>query len=409
MLSFTPGLKLENELRILQGQLVETYRNIEDLSPEEAKYLHRFALISNIGASTRIENAVLTDREVEWIDTILQRDGKTTAFEENKLLILDKLGKDRERSVEEVVGCRQILSTVYLHAKELFPLTEAIIRGLHHDLLRYYPETANFAGGYKKTPNRAIFINHETDEQRVALEPSPPGNITSTAMANLVNWYNLNIRENPWPLLVATEFVFRFLAVHPFQDGNGRLGRALFILALLQSDDKYLKKITPFIAIDRHIEQNRSLYYSTLHRCSEGKFHEDPQKYEIEPLAWFFIKILRSSLSDIEIYRSRYAMLQKLSESALDVLNCFRSSPEKRLKVSDIEKDTGMPRRTVQYALQTLTKKTFIQKLGQGAGTRYQLIFLYPVSAGVERNMKPHTPIVGPKPKVHNAKSYAFY
>jgi hypothetical protein len=139
MLSFTPGQKLENELRMLQGDIVEKYKNIESLSSDEAKYLHRFALISNIGASTRIENAVLTDQEVEWVDTILQRDGKTTAFDENKIFILDKLNKDRERSVEEVVGCRQMLSTVYLQAEELFPLTEAIIRGLHQDLLRYYP------------------------------------------------------------------------------------------------------------------------------------------------------------------------------------------------------------------------------------------------------------------------------
>jgi len=375
MLSFTPGQKLENELRVLQGFLVETYKNIEDLSPEEAKYLHRFALISNIGASTRIENAVLTDQEVEWVDTILQKNGKTTAFQENKIFILDKLKKDGDRSVEEVVGCRQILSTVYIQAKELFPLTETIIRGLHHDLLGYYPQAENFAGGYKKTPNRVIFINHKTGEQGVALDPSPPGIITSTAMADLVKWYNLNIRENPWPLLVATEFVFRFLAIHPFQDGNGRLGRALFILTLLQSDDKYLKAITPYIAIDRHIEQNRSLYYVTLHQCSEGKFYDDPKKYKIELLAWFFIKILRSSLSDVEVYRNRYAKLQKLSESAQAVLNCFKSSPEKRLKVSDIEKEAVMPRRTIQYALQTLTKKTFIQKLGQGAGTRYKQIF----------------------------------
>jgi len=375
MLSFSPGPKLENELRILQGKIVETYKDIESLSAEEAKYLHRFALISNIGASTRIENSILTDREVEWVDTILQKDGKTTAFEENKIFILDKLKKDRERSVEEVVGCRQILSTAYLQAKELFPLTEATIRGLHHDLLRYYPQAANFAGGYKKTPNQVIFINHNTGEQRVVLDPSPPGIVTSIAMADLVDWYNLNIRENPWPLLVATEFVFRFLAIHPFQDGNGRLGRVLFILVLLQSDDKYIKGITPYIAIDRHIEQSRSLYYTTLHQCSEGKFHDDPQKYKIEPLAWFFIKILRSSLSDTEVYRNRYALLQKLSESALTVLNCFKSSPESRLKVSDIEKDIGLPRRTIQYALQTLTKKEFIQKLGQKAGTRYQLIF----------------------------------
>jgi Fic family protein len=375
VLYFTPSQKLENELRILQGLFAETYKSIEDLSPEEAKYLHRFALISNIGASTRIENAILTDQEVEWVDTILQKDGKTTAFEENKIFILDKLKKDRERSVEAVVGCRQILSTVYLQAKALFPLTEVIIRGLHHDLLRHYPEAANFAGGYKKTPNRVIFVNHNTGEKRVVLDPSPPGIMTSMAMADLVNWYNLNIRENPWPLLVATEFVFRFLAVHPFQDGNGRLGRSLFILTLLQSDDKYLKAITPYIAIDRHIEQNRSLYYTTLHQCSEGKFHDDPQKYKIELLAWFFVKILRSSLSDIAVYRRRYAQLQKLSESALAVLNCFKSSPEKRLKVSDIEKDTELPRRTIQYALQTLTQKVIIQKFGQGAGTRYQLIF----------------------------------
>jgi len=375
MLSFTPSQKLENELRILQGDIVETYKNIERLSTEEANYLHRFALISNIGASTRIENAVLTDPEIEWVDTILQKEGKTTAFEENKMYILDKLQKDRERSVEEVVGCRQVLTTVYVQAKELFPLKEAIIRGLHHDLLRYYPQAAYFAGGYKKNSNRVMYINHKTGEQKVVLDPSPPGMITSLAMADLVNWYNLNIRENPWPLLVATEFVFRFLAIHPFQDGNGRLGRTLFILTLLQSGDKYIKEITPYIAIDRHIEQNRSLYYNTLHQCSESKFHDDPQIYEIEPLAWFFIKILRSSLADIEVYRDRYTQLQKLSESGIAVLNCFKSSPEKRLKVSDIEKDTGIPRRTVQYALQTLTKKQFIQKLGQKAGTRYQLIF----------------------------------
>ncbi|MBW2408712.1 MAG: Fic family protein, partial [Deltaproteobacteria bacterium] len=165
------------------------------------------------------------------------------------------------------------------------------------------------------------------------------------------------------------------LAIHPFQDGNGRLGRALFTLALLQSDDRYLKAITPYMAIDRHIEQNRSLYYTTLHQCAGGKYYEDSQKYKIEPLAWFFIKTFRASLSDIEICRSRYARLQTLSESGLTVLNCFKSSPEKRLKVSDIVKDTALPRRTVQYALQTLAKNEMIQKLGKGAGTRYQLIF----------------------------------
>ena len=375
MLSFTPSPKMENRLKILQGLLAETYKDLEALSPEETKYIHRCAFISNIGASTRIENAVLTDQEIEWIDTTLNDHGKATAFEEKKSFILDKLSKDRERSVEEVVGCRQVLTTVYLQADELFPLSEVTIRGLHHDLLRYYPKASSYAGGYKTAPNRVVSINHETGEERVVLEPSPPGIITATAMAELINWYNTAIQDYPWPILVATEFIFRFLAIHPFQDGNGRLGRALFILALFHSGDKYLTSITPYIAIDRHIEQNHTLYYSILHQCSEGKFKADHTQYKLEPLAWFFINILESSLADIEIYRKRYNNLQKLSESASTVLNCFRSSPEKRLKVGDIVEKTGLPRRTVQYALKTLTKQELLQILGRGAGSRYQLVF----------------------------------
>ena len=375
MLSFTPSQKIENRLKIFQGLLAEKYKDLEALSPDEIKYVHRCAFIGNIGASTRIENAVLTDQEIEWVDTTLNDYGKATVFEEKKSFILDKLSKDRERSLEEVVGCRQVLTTVYLQADALFPLSEVTIRGLHHDLLRYYPQASSYAGGYKTTPNRVVSINHETGEERVVLEPSPPGIITATAMSELTNWYNTGIQEYPWPILVATEFIFRFLAIHPFQDGNGRLGRALFILALLHSGDKYLTSITPYIAIDRHIEQNHTLYYSILHQCSEGKFKADHTQYKLEPLAWFFINILESSLADIEIYRKRYNNLQKLSESALTVLNCFRSSLEKRLKVGNIVEKTGLPRRTVQYALKTLTKQELLQLLGRGAGSRYQLVF----------------------------------
>jgi len=375
MLSFAPSNKIENELKMLQGLFVETYKDLDDLSPDEAKYLYRFALISNIGASTRIENAVLTDQEIEWVDMVLNEDGKITAFDEKKAFILNKLSKDRERSVEEVVGCRQVLTTVYLQADELFPLTETVIRGLHHDLLRYYPKAASHAGGYKTSPNRVVSINHVTGKDQVVLDPAPPGIITSTAMAELVKWYNNTIHEHPWPLLVATEFVFRFLAIHPFQDGNGRLGRALFILALLQSEDKYLASISSFIAIDRHIEQNRPLYYTVLHQCSAGKFQADPIQYKLEALAWFFIKVLKSSLADVKFYRKKYASLQKLSSSSLAVLNCFEANPERRLKVADIVEGTGLPRRTVQYALNTLARQGFLQLLGRGAGSRYQLLF----------------------------------
>jgi Fic family protein len=366
---------ITNSFIKLEGLLAEAYKEIENISADESAYLQKFALISNIGASTRIENALLTNQEIEWLDTTLEEDGKITAYDEKKTFILDKLSKDRERSIEEVVGCREVLTTIYQQAQELYPLTEITIRGLHHILLKYYPKASMYAGQYKASPNKVVSINHETGEQKTVLDPAPPGTITATAMSDLIAWYNEHIQKNPLYISAACEFMFRFLAIHPFQDGNGRMGRALFILALFHSNNKYMRSLLPYLAIDRHIEQNRAAYYAILHKCSSGRFYEDSGKYKLESLFLFFISMLKSSLNDIIVYRKKYADLQKLSETALTVLTCFKSSPETRMQVAGIIKKTGLPRRTVQYALSRLTEKAFLQRLGQGAGSRYQLVF----------------------------------
>jgi Fic family protein len=374
-ISLSVSLDLERELKSLYGEVIGIANVINSLDLDAKAYLHRCATISTIGASTRIENAVLTDAEVEWVDTVLAKSGKTTAFAETKTFIFDKLSKDRERSIEEVVGCREILSLIYLQGEALYPLTETTLRGLHEVLLSYYPQAVGYAGGYKTTPNRVVSVNHDTGEQKIVLEPALPGVITETAMRDLLEWYNGIIKRHPWAILVATEFVFRFLAIHPFQDGNGRLGRALFLMALLQSDDPALRLIVQYVSIDRQIERHRPLYYSTLQQASGGFYRADAKDYNLEPLVWFFLKMIRLSLGDVSFLITRYSALRSLSESALKVLDCFKSSPEKRLKVAEIVLETGLVRRTVQNALIRLVDGRFISRLGEGAGTRYQLIF----------------------------------
>lgn len=374
-LSFTPSDKLQKALKATQAEIVRIAQVLEGVSEDERAWLHRWALISTVGASTRIENAVLTDAEIEWVDTTLSAEGHATAFEAKKEAIFNKLSKDRERSIEEVVGCRELLSIVYLQGSDLFPLNETTIRGLHHRLLHYYPPGEHYAGRYKISPNQVVSINHETKEQRIVLNPTPPGPQTDTAMRSLIDWYNAVIKKHPWPLLAATEFVFRFLAIHPFQDGNGRLGRALFLMAMLQAEEPELKRVIGLISIDRQIERHRPLYYSVLHQASHGQYQSNPADYNLEPLAWFFLKMMDKALADIDILRQKYRALSRLSENAAQVLACFRSSPERRLKPTDIIQETGIVRRTVQNALATLLKEGFIQRLGAGAGTRYQLIF----------------------------------
>lgn len=377
MLSFIPSPGLEKALKELQACLTPLASALLTFGDEEQAFLRKSAMISTIGASTRIENAILTDAEVEWVDTTLtdSADGKAATFQERKSYILDKLSKDRERSVEEVVGCREVLSLIYVQGEDMFPLTETVIRGLHRALLAYYPAATNYAGGYKTSPNRVVSIHPTTGERRSVLEPASPGAITEAAMRDLIEWYNTSIREHPWPLLVATEFVFRFLAIHPFQDGNGRLGRALFLLALMHGDDPVLRQVVRYVSIDRQIERHRATYYSTLRQASEGQYRAEPREYLLEPLSWFFAKMFRLALEDVNLLRERYAALQRLSESASRVLACFKQSPEKRLQVADLVKETGLVRRTVQNALVSLTRARFLQRLGLGPASRYQLTF----------------------------------
>ena len=228
MLSFKLSPELIQHLSELNNQFAKTYATLSGYSDEIKAAIHRYAKISMIGASTRIENAVLTDSEVDWLDTILTDDGKPTAFMANKSLIENKLSKDRERSIEEVAGCRAMLELIYTQGINLTPLSETIIRGLHQELMRFYQKAGPYVGRYKGQSNSVVETNHQTSEMRVVFATAEAGPITEAAMSDLVAWYNSTYQLEPQSIAVACEFVYRFLAIHPFQDGNGRLGRVYF-------------------------------------------------------------------------------------------------------------------------------------------------------------------------------------
>ena len=375
MMSFQINDSIVIELRKLTQSIAVTHQAVHGMDRDELDYIHRNVLISTVGASTRIENAVLTDAEVDWIDTKLAEDAKTTAFLDHREFIKAKLSKDKERSIDEVAGCRAMLQLIYTQAHDLFPFSETSLRALHHELLQYYTPSAHYRGSYKTVPNSVVRKNTATGEAISVMETSPAGPLTESAMRDLIDWYNNTLTVHPWAVAVAAEFVFRFLAIHPFQDGNGRIGRSLFLLTLMQGPDESLRAVVPYLPIDRHIEKQREDYYITLRRCSGGKFNADPTAYNYEPFLRFMIKATSRALDDFELYRKRYRDVLNLSPSASKVLHCFKERPENRLQRRLIIEDTGLPRTTVTDALGVLTKRGFIQRLGRGAGIRYQLIF----------------------------------
>ena len=375
MLTFKIDSKMTKRLWELGNKIARSHIFLTTLSEEEKQAIHRYARISQIGASTRIENAVLTDAEINWLDTILGEDGRKTAFESQRTLIENKLSKDRERSIEEVAGCRAMLQLIYEQAHDFLPLSAAVIRGLHQELLRFYPKARSYIGKYKTTSNKVVETNRATKKQRVVFETADAGVITETAMSDLITWYNDTLPKEPWGLAVSCEFTFRFLAIHPFQDGNGRLGRGLFLLSLLQSPNRAVADLAPYLALDRQIEKHKEEYYTVLNKCSDGKFLTNPSRYHTEHFLHFMVKIFEESLDDIELYRNRFIAFTKLSPSGHKIMDCFKDQPEVRLQTKKVCEATKLPRRTVVNRLSQLVKNGFIQKYGQGAGVRYQLVF----------------------------------
>jgi len=375
MLSFQLDTQIVKRLIALNELISEKYAFLKTLSGDEKQIIHRYARISMVGASTRIENAVLTDSEIDWLDSVLGKDGKQTALDAHRLQIEDKLSKDKERSIEEVAGCRTVLLLIYEQAKEYLPLTELTARSLHHELLRHDSRPGMKKGDYKDRPNSVIAENHATGEKRSIFKTADPGIITQMAMKELVEWYNKTIQEEPWPIAVAVEFVYRFLAIHPFQDGNGRLGRAFFLMSLLHSPNEKLSEVVYYLAIDRHIERHKEEYYIVLNQCSDGKYRADPTQYKTEFFLKYMIKVLKEAMSDIDFYAARARAYKRLSESAITVLTCFKDKAEEKIKTKDILEATALPKRTITHSLKTLAEKDFIARYGQGAATYYQLIF----------------------------------
>jgi Fic family protein len=79
--------------------------------------------------------------------------------------------------------------------------------------------------GFKNLPNFLLMRNVKT---------TPPENVEKE-MQKLVDWYNIS-RKNVYPLKIAAEFHGRFEKIHPFEDGNGRVGRILINVILLENN-----------------------------------------------------------------------------------------------------------------------------------------------------------------------------
>jgi Fic family protein len=222
------------------------WRALGLIAPERLSALQRVATIESIGSSTRIEGSKLTDREVERLLTNL--DIKSFA----------------SRDEQEVAGYAEAMDLVF-RSWENIAITENHIKQLHRDLLVHSEKDERHRGSYKTGANNVVAFDESGQQIGIVFETATPFD-TPRLMTELVTWFAEATEEKHLhPLLVIAIFTVVLLAIHPFQDGNGRLSRILTTLMLLRAGYAYV----PYSSLESVIEQSKEGYYLAL-RQTQG-------------------------------------------------------------------------------------------------------------------------------------------
>jgi Fic family protein len=185
-------------------------------------------------------------------------------------------------------------------------------------------------------------------------------------MAELVTWFGEATKEKRLhPLLVIAIFTVVFLAIHTFQDGNGRLSRILTTLMLLRAG----YACVPYSSLESVIEQSKEGYHLAL-RQTQGTIRTDNPNWE--PWLLFFLRALRQQKERLakKIEREKL-VVSSLPEHSVRILDHAREHG--RVSIGEMVKLTGVSRNTLKEHFRQLVEKGYLSKQGGGRSTWYVL------------------------------------
>lgn len=322
------------------------WKALGTLAPERLSALRRVATIESIGSSTRIEGSKLSDSEVE------------------KLLSNLSVHSFASRDEQEVAGYAETMEQIF-QSWEYIPLTENHVRQLHRDLLRHSDKDERHRGTYKTSPNNVVAFDADGKQIGVVFETASPFD-TPQLMAELIDWTNAALEtKRLHPLLVIGIFTVTFLAIHPFQDGNGRLSRILTTLLLLRSGYAY----TPYSSLESVIENSKEGYYLPL-RQTQTTIRTDSPNWQ--PWLLFFLRALHQQMKRLEKkVEQEHIVLAALPELSLQILEYARDHG--RVTVKNMVILTGTSRNTLKEHFRKLVENRQLTMQGKGRGVWYRL------------------------------------
>ena len=338
----------------IMSQLENLYKQWQSIQPlsqdDEIRLKRKFILDFNYN-SNHIEGNTLTYGQTEVL-----------------LLLGEVVGNARMKDLEEMKAHNICLNMIEREADGDTPLTEAFIRQVHQVMLREdytvyrkLPggETTSYvvhAGRYKTRPNSVITPTGERFEYASPEE-------TPALMADLVEWYNRVVEDgNLTPVQIAALFHYRYIRIHPFEDGNGRIARLMvnFILRRLR---------WPMLVI-RSNKKQAYLNALALTDALTGPIPSDGAHAtlsQIKPFADYMENALVADISDTIEFLSGSGELKWWFEG--EVVEFSTTTPSRILKIleaeptaslSTIAQKLNMNRSAIQKQIDKLATKGYI-------------------------------------------------
>ena len=333
-------LNLISQIDLYRGKwnIIEKQENLY------LKELRKIATIESIGSSTRIEGGTLTNKEIE------------------ELLNNVKITKFKTRDEQEVIGYYDTLEIIYENYDNI-PLSENYIKQLHQNLLRYSDKDTRLRGKYKSLSNKVV-ENYPGGRQKVIFNTTEV-HLVQKEMNDLITWTNEQFEKGEiHPLIIIANFIYEFLSIHPFQDGNGRLSRLLTTLLLLQKGYNFIQ----YVSFESLIEKTKKVYYQTL---MEGQKNRNKKNENISKWTLYFLdklNLLTQKLdAKYDVFKSKGGYLNERQKEIKEYL--IKNQP---LKISDIAKRfKNININTLKKDLQYMKKEQVIISVGKGKGTVY--------------------------------------
>lgn len=271
-------------------------------------------------------------------------------------------GRSARADIQEVQNYIVALEHGLRRLGEDFPISLRLIKEMHNILLAdvrgqertpgEFRQSQNWISSPDNRPETARFVPPTVDEMWRALD----------------DWEKYLHDEQPrLPLLVRCALLhYQFETIHPFLDGNGRLGRLFIILYLLDRG----RLPTPLLYISGYFDRRKEEYYDRLQYVRErGEVHE-----------WlnFFLDGVAAQATDavrraevLADLREQYRLaLQGNRSRAIEVADLLFANPI--MTVREVQRRLGVSQPGAANLLRTLTANGIVREVGEGPGSRYR-------------------------------------